>query len=190
MAGHRLPTTGERGFDIPYVTVAPCGFATITGGSRGTLSYVNCTVDCTARCSTNLFLKAPFTTGMAERKKVAYGTFCSAACLHILTNKSVLLLVRLGSSWLKVSQIILGCMSYGSPEWRNWVLPEGESIKTHQGNVSIIRIQLIAMIRFWRWFPWQVMMQESIRLIQPTRVKSALFFYLISWPWIAWLGVF
>ena len=34
MAGHRPPTTGERGFDIPYVT------------------------------------------GMAERKKVTYGTFC------------------------------------------------------------------------------------------------------------------
>jgi len=37
--------------------------------------------------------------------------------------------VRLGSSGLKVSQIILGCMSYGSPEWREWVLPEEESIK-------------------------------------------------------------
>ena len=102
MAGHRPPTTGERGFDNPYVTVAPCGFATITGGSRGTLSYANCTVDCTARCLTNLLLKAPFTTGMAERKKVAYGTFCSTVCLNILTNKSVLHLVRLGSSGLKV----------------------------------------------------------------------------------------
>jgi hypothetical protein len=38
-------------------------------------------------------------------------------------------LVRLGSSGLKVSQIILGCMSYGSPEWQQWVLPEEESIK-------------------------------------------------------------
>jgi len=37
--------------------------------------------------------------------------------------------VRLGSSGLKVSQIILGCMSYGSPEWQKWVLPEEESIK-------------------------------------------------------------
>ncbi|KAF8152591.1 NADP-dependent oxidoreductase domain-containing protein [Crassisporium funariophilum] len=37
--------------------------------------------------------------------------------------------VRLGSSGLKVSRIILGCMSYGSPKWQAWVLPEEESIK-------------------------------------------------------------
>jgi len=46
---------------------------------------------------------------MAEGKKVSY--------------------VRLGSSGLKVSQIILGCMSYGSSEWMKWLLPEEESIK-------------------------------------------------------------
>jgi len=46
---------------------------------------------------------------MAEGKKVSY--------------------VRLGSSGLKVSQIILGCMSYGGPEFMKWVLPEEESIK-------------------------------------------------------------
>ncbi|KAJ3926540.1 MAG: NADP-dependent oxidoreductase domain-containing protein [Lentinula lateritia] len=38
------------------------------------------------------------------------------------------LLVRLGNSGLKVSRLILGCMSYGSPEWQDWVLPEDESI--------------------------------------------------------------
>ncbi|KAH9923751.1 Aldo/keto reductase [Epithele typhae] len=37
--------------------------------------------------------------------------------------------VRLGNSGLKVSRIILGCMSYGSPQWRSWVLPEEESMK-------------------------------------------------------------
>ncbi|TRM56994.1 NADP-dependent oxidoreductase domain-containing protein [Schizophyllum amplum] len=37
--------------------------------------------------------------------------------------------VRLGKSGLKVSKIILGCMSYGSPEWQAWVLPEEEGIK-------------------------------------------------------------
>ncbi|TFK34295.1 NADP-dependent oxidoreductase domain-containing protein, partial [Crucibulum laeve] len=36
---------------------------------------------------------------------------------------------RLGNSGLKVSKIILGCMSYGTPEWWSWVLPEEESIK-------------------------------------------------------------
>ncbi|RPD55352.1 Aldo/keto reductase [Lentinus tigrinus ALCF2SS1-7] len=37
--------------------------------------------------------------------------------------------VRLGNSGLKVSRIILGCMSYGSPEWQSWVLPEEEAIE-------------------------------------------------------------
>ncbi|KAL7282842.1 Aldo/keto reductase [Trametes coccinea BRFM310] len=37
--------------------------------------------------------------------------------------------VRLGNSGLKVSKMILGCMSYGSPEWQEWVLPEEEAIK-------------------------------------------------------------
>ncbi|KAF8607949.1 Aldo/keto reductase, partial [Ceratobasidium sp. AG-I] len=37
-------------------------------------------------------------------------------------------IVRLGNSGLKVSRIILGLMSYGSPEWDPWVLGEEESI--------------------------------------------------------------
>ncbi|KAA1476209.1 Aldo/keto reductase [Dentipellis sp. KUC8613] len=37
--------------------------------------------------------------------------------------------VRLGNSGLKVSRIILGCMSYGSTEWQGWVLGEEEGIK-------------------------------------------------------------
>ena len=37
--------------------------------------------------------------------------------------------VRLGNSGLKVSKIILGCMSYGSKEWQQWVLEEAEAIK-------------------------------------------------------------
>ncbi|THH12678.1 hypothetical protein EW146_g7470 [Bondarzewia mesenterica] len=37
--------------------------------------------------------------------------------------------VCLGKSGLKVSKIILGCMSYGSPEWQPWVLGEEEGIK-------------------------------------------------------------
>ena len=35
--------------------------------------------------------------------------------------------VNLGASGLKVSRICLGCMSYGTPEWRDWVLPEEDS---------------------------------------------------------------
>ncbi|KAJ7660247.1 NADP-dependent oxidoreductase domain-containing protein [Mycena polygramma] len=37
--------------------------------------------------------------------------------------------VRLGTSGLKVSRIILGCMSYGDPKWASWVLPEEEAFK-------------------------------------------------------------
>ncbi|KAG8959374.1 hypothetical protein FRC03_008071 [Tulasnella sp. 419] len=37
--------------------------------------------------------------------------------------------VRLGNSGLKVSRIILGCMSYGDPKWQGWVLPEEESME-------------------------------------------------------------
>ncbi|QRW01467.1 aldo/keto reductase family protein [Ceratobasidium sp. AG-Ba] len=37
--------------------------------------------------------------------------------------------VRLGQSGLKVSRIILGTMSYGTPEWQKWVLDEEEGIK-------------------------------------------------------------
>jgi aryl-alcohol dehydrogenase-like predicted oxidoreductase len=36
--------------------------------------------------------------------------------------------VSLGNTGLKVSRICLGCMSYGSSKWRDWVLDEPESI--------------------------------------------------------------
>ena len=35
---------------------------------------------------------------------------------------------RLGKSGLKVSKIILGAMSYGSKDWRKWVLEEDEAL--------------------------------------------------------------
>ena len=64
------------------------------------------------------------------KSKVSYGTsnFRNFLAYHDTGHKSVHL-VRLGSSGLKVSQLILGCMTYGSPEWQKWVLPEEESIK-------------------------------------------------------------
>lgn len=36
--------------------------------------------------------------------------------------------VRLGRTGLKVSRIALGCMTYGSPKWREWVLDEEASM--------------------------------------------------------------
>ena len=35
--------------------------------------------------------------------------------------------VRLGATGLKGSRLCLGCMTYGTPKWRPWVLPEDES---------------------------------------------------------------
>ena len=35
--------------------------------------------------------------------------------------------VRLGNTGLKVSRLCLGCMTYGSPEWRSWVLGMDEA---------------------------------------------------------------
>jgi aryl-alcohol dehydrogenase (NADP+) len=34
---------------------------------------------------------------------------------------------RLGTSGLQISPICLGCMTYGSPEWRDWILDEDAS---------------------------------------------------------------
>ena len=58
--------------------------------------------------------------------------------------------MRLGNSGLKVSKIILGCMSYGDPGWQDWVLGEEEGLKhikyayvssysaAHNPNVNIL----------------------------------------------------
>lgn len=35
--------------------------------------------------------------------------------------------VRLGHSGLKVSRLCLGCMTYGDPAWRPWVLKEEQA---------------------------------------------------------------
>lgn len=45
---------------------------------------------------------------MAEQKKMEY--------------------VNLGKSGLKVSKVILGAMSYGTPKWQDWVLDEAQSL--------------------------------------------------------------
>ncbi|ODO07232.1 aryl-alcohol dehydrogenase [Cryptococcus wingfieldii CBS 7118] len=47
----------------------------------------------------------------------------------IIDNYTDVGTVRLGKSGLKVSKIILGCMSYGDPEWSGWVLGEKEGIE-------------------------------------------------------------
>ncbi|KAG8911337.1 hypothetical protein FRC01_005772 [Tulasnella sp. 417] len=45
------------------------------------------------------------------------------------TSQTPMEYVRLGKSGLKVSKVILGCMSYGSSKWLDWVLDEEEGIE-------------------------------------------------------------
>ena len=61
-------------------------------------------------------------------KKMSYGT-CRVIQSSFHGLKLFVNAVRLGNSGLKVSKIILGCMSYGSPKWQEWVLGEEEGIK-------------------------------------------------------------
>ena len=44
---------------------------------------------------------------------------------------TIIVIVRLGKSGLKVSKIILGCMSYGSSEWAGWVLDDEQEAFRH-----------------------------------------------------------
>jgi hypothetical protein len=41
-----------------------------------------------------------------------------------IASQDSMIYKRLGRSGLKVSQVILGCMGFGSPEWAKWVVPE------------------------------------------------------------------
>ena len=55
--------------------------------------------------------------------------WCALISLLYTTAQGNSIPVRLGNSGLKVSRIILGCMSYGRKEWQSWVLEEEEGIK-------------------------------------------------------------
>ncbi|KAF7333411.1 Aldo-ket-red domain-containing protein [Mycena venus] len=67
---------------------------------------------------------------MSSTPKMQYGWFNPFENLTDTNSSHERFPVRLGESGLKVSKIILGCMSYGHPEWSgNWVLPEEEASK-------------------------------------------------------------
>ncbi len=63
----------------------------------------------------------------APKAKMQYG-MCSLRGL-VLVRAEEIVAVRLGNSGLKVSKIILGCMTYGLKTWADWVLDEEEGIK-------------------------------------------------------------
>jgi hypothetical protein len=43
-------------------------------------------------------------------------------------KRNIMEYLPLGNTGLKVSRICLGCMSYGSKKWRDWVLEEPEAL--------------------------------------------------------------
>ena len=62
--------------------------------------------------------------------KVPYGA-CVVNKFDLRLTSRVCSIVRLGNSGLKVSKIILGCMSYGSPEWQDWVIGDEQEVFKH-----------------------------------------------------------
>ncbi|KAF7338216.1 Aldo-ket-red domain-containing protein [Mycena venus] len=73
-------------------------------------------------------LPAQLTADCCRQSTRFSGASCSISPMASSTP-SKMQYVRLGNSGLKVSRIILGCMSYGTPEWQAWVLPEEEGLK-------------------------------------------------------------
>ncbi|TFY65126.1 hypothetical protein EVG20_g5710 [Dentipellis fragilis] len=69
--------------------------------------------------------RVPFILSTPSRYSATTNSMAAATTTTATTPKKVGY-VRLGSSGLKVSRLILGCMSYGSPEWQPWVLGEEE----------------------------------------------------------------
>jgi hypothetical protein len=57
---------------------------------------------------------------------------CHTVCIWYFVQHGVpvtIMAVRLGNSGLKVSKIVLGCMSYGSSNSQPWILGEEEGLK-------------------------------------------------------------
>ena len=57
------------------------------------------------------------------------------------------LAVRLGNSGLKVSKIILGCMSYGSKGWAEWVIEDQAEVNKHIKYASAQKATLFSASR-------------------------------------------
>lgn len=55
---------------------------------------------------------------------------------------------RLGKSGLKISKVVLGAMSFGSKEWRDWVLEEKEALPLleHAWKVGINTWDTVSLI--------------------------------------------
>ncbi|MBV9389187.1 MAG: hypothetical protein JOZ78_22435 [Chroococcidiopsidaceae cyanobacterium CP_BM_ER_R8_30] len=60
--------------------------------------------------------------------------------------------IRLGNTGLKVSRICLGTMTYGSPQWREWVLLEEESrpfvVRALEAGINFFSISILQFTSF------------------------------------------
>jgi hypothetical protein len=64
--------------------------------------------------------------------------------VHLENN--IMEYVPLGNTGLKVSRICLGCMSYGSSKWRDWVLEESQAILFFRQEAPRVGVQLCCFV--------------------------------------------
>ena len=76
-----------------------------------------------------------------QTKKMKYGTYFQRAA-QAADTKLRFSPVRLGNSGLKISQIILGMMSYGDSRWQEWVLGEEEGIAHVKAAFVLVYVSL------------------------------------------------
>ncbi|CAE6465747.1 unnamed protein product [Rhizoctonia solani] len=73
------------------------------------------------------YINAPFNRVAPEHH--IFTLLCDPWFNMSTTTTKTMTYTRLGASGLKVSRIILGLMSYGTPDWQGWVLNEEEGLK-------------------------------------------------------------
>ncbi|KAH9921030.1 aryl-alcohol dehydrogenase [Fomitopsis serialis] len=77
--------------------------------------------------------------------------------------------VRLGKSGLKVSKIILGCMSYGSHGWNEWVIDDQEEVTKHIKVAYDLGIQTFDTANVYSNGLSEVMLGKAIRELKLPR---------------------
>ena len=98
--------------------------------------------------------------------------------------------VRLGNSGLKVSRIILGCMSYGTKVWQDWVIDDQAEVNKHikyaydhgiqtfdTANVysnGLSEVMLGKAIKELKLPREELVIMTKVRIIRPWRVVSGL----------------
>ncbi|KAK0194932.1 NADP-dependent oxidoreductase domain-containing protein [Armillaria mellea] len=99
---------------------------------------------------------------------------------------SYAILLILGASGLKVSNIILGCAVYESPDWLNWVQDEEESISqikaAYSSGQSEVLGKAIEGDSFFYGTKWAAAYADSIRYVNQYGLSRKVFETLFSAP--------